>query len=126
MHGSRTVAGCEQVPVGRDYRVSAAAVARAMTRNTVLVVASSPCFPHGVIDDVVGIAEVRASKPQIFAMGHAPSQNTMQCRDNFDSASRASDSFLSLIPAQPSRKLKELHGAVFHDLANIPGARTLQ
>ncbi|BDA43135.1 Sphingosine-1-phosphate lyase [Coccomyxa sp. Obi] len=44
------------VPVGRDYRVSAAAVARAMTRNTVLVVASSPCFPHGVIDDVAGIA----------------------------------------------------------------------
>ena len=49
-----------QVPVGRDYRVSAAAVKRAMTRNTVLVVASSPCFPHGVIDDVAGIARVRA------------------------------------------------------------------
>ncbi|EIE26884.1 PLP-dependent transferase [Coccomyxa subellipsoidea C-169] len=45
-----------KVPVGNDYRVSAAAVARAMTRNTVLVVASSPCFPHGVIDDVSGIA----------------------------------------------------------------------
>jgi hypothetical protein len=38
--------------------VSAAAVARAITRNTVLVVASSPCFPHGVIDDVSGIAKV--------------------------------------------------------------------
>ena len=47
-----------QVPVGRDYRVSAAAVKRAMTRNTALVVASSPCFPHGVIDDVAGIAQV--------------------------------------------------------------------
>ena len=39
-------------------RVTAAAVARALTRNTVLVVASSPCFPHGVIDDVEGIAQV--------------------------------------------------------------------
>lgn len=38
--------------------MSAAAVARAITRNTVLVVASSPCFPHGVIDDVTGIAKV--------------------------------------------------------------------
>lgn len=45
--------------MGNDYRVSAAAVARAMTRNTVLVVASSPCFPHGVIDDVSGISAVR-------------------------------------------------------------------
>ncbi|CAL5221739.1 g3989 [Coccomyxa viridis] len=49
------------VPVGKDFRVSAASVARAITRNTVLVVASSPCFPHGVIDDVEGIAKV-ASK----------------------------------------------------------------
>ncbi|CAK0780190.1 hypothetical protein CVIRNUC_004963 [Coccomyxa viridis] len=49
------------VPVGKDMRVTAAAVARALTRNTVLVVASSPCFPHGVIDDVEGIAQV-ASK----------------------------------------------------------------
>ena len=47
-----------QVPVGKDFRVSAASVARAITRNTVLMVASSPCFPHGVIDDVEGIAKV--------------------------------------------------------------------
>jgi len=47
------------VPVGRDFRVSAAAVRRALTRNTALVVASAPCFPHGVMDDVAGIAEAR-------------------------------------------------------------------
>lgn len=47
-----------QVRVGKDSRVSAAAVARAITSNTVLVVASAPCFPHGVIDDVEGIAKV--------------------------------------------------------------------
>ena len=48
-----------QVAVGKDFRVSARAVQRALTRNTVMVVASAPCFPHGVIDDVEGIAEVR-------------------------------------------------------------------
>ena len=53
-----TACCCLQVPVGKDMRVTAAAVARALTRNTVLVVASSPCFPHGVIDDVEGIAQV--------------------------------------------------------------------
>ena len=44
--------------MGKDFRVAAGSVARAITRNTVLVVASSPCFPHGVIDDVEGIARV--------------------------------------------------------------------
>ena len=50
---------CVQVPVGRDFRLAAAAVRRALTRNTALVVASAPCFPHGVVDDVAGIAEAR-------------------------------------------------------------------
>ena len=48
-----------QVAVGKDFRVSARAVRHALTRNTVMVVASAPSFPHGVIDDVEGIAEVR-------------------------------------------------------------------
>ena len=47
--------------MGRDFRLAAAAVRRALTRNTALVVASAPCFPHGVIDDVVGIAQARCS-----------------------------------------------------------------
>lgn len=41
--------------------MSATAVARAITRNTVLVVAAAPCFPHGVIDDVEGISKVNHS-----------------------------------------------------------------
>lgn len=48
-----------RVPVGRDYRLSGAAVARAIGRNTVLVVASAPGFPHGVVDHVEDIAKVR-------------------------------------------------------------------
>ncbi|KAK9815685.1 hypothetical protein WJX72_008120 [[Myrmecia] bisecta] len=47
-----------KVPVGKDYRLSASAVRQAITKNTVLVVASSPCFPHGVIDHVEDIAKV--------------------------------------------------------------------
>ncbi|CAG9463387.1 unnamed protein product [Pedinophyceae sp. YPF-701] len=36
--------------------LSGAAVRRAITRNTALVVASAPSYPHGTIDDVEGIA----------------------------------------------------------------------
>ncbi|KAK9822584.1 hypothetical protein WJX74_007398 [Apatococcus lobatus] len=46
------------VPVGKDHRMSASSVKRAITRNTILVVASSPGFPHGVMDPVEDIAKV--------------------------------------------------------------------
>ena len=51
-----------KLPVGADYRLSAKAVKRAITKNTVLVVASSPGFPHGVMDHVEDIAEVARKK----------------------------------------------------------------
>jgi hypothetical protein len=50
-----------QLRVGKDYRLSGAAVQRALTRNTVLVVASAPGFPHGVVDHVEDIARVGAA-----------------------------------------------------------------
>lgn len=46
------------VPVGPDYRLSGKAVRKAVTRNTILVIASAPGFPHGVVDHVVDIAKV--------------------------------------------------------------------
>lgn len=47
------------VRVDREtLRLRASDVARAVTRNTVVVVASAPGYPHGVMDDVEGIAEV--------------------------------------------------------------------
>ena len=49
-----------QLSVGKDYRLSGEAVRRAITRNTVLVVDSSPCFPHGVMDHVQDIAQVQS------------------------------------------------------------------
>jgi len=53
-----------RVPVRRQdgYRLTAEAVARAVTRRTVVVVASAPGYPHGVVDDVAGIAAVAARR----------------------------------------------------------------
>lgn len=49
-----------RVAVGPDWRLAGAAVAAAVGRNTVLVVASAPGFPHGVVDHVEDIAKARA------------------------------------------------------------------
>ena len=46
--------------MGPDFRLSAAAVRRALSPNTVLVVASAVGFPHGVMDHVEDIAAVRS------------------------------------------------------------------
>lgn len=84
--------------MGRDYRVSAAAVARAITRNTVLVVASSPCFPHGVIDDVASIAKVGHAHALAFSgtvmscaavnarPGRQPGKMFAKCAERFASS----------------------------------------
>lgn len=48
-----------KLPVSaKDFRLPARAVARAITSNTVVVVASAPGFPHGVMDQVQEIAAV--------------------------------------------------------------------
>lgn len=47
-----------QVPVGPDYRLAAAEVKRHINKNTVLIVASAPGFPHGVIDHVEELGKV--------------------------------------------------------------------
>eukprot|EP00887_Chlorella_sp_A99_P004257 scaffold15.g4257.t1 len=51
-----------RLPVGADHRLSPRAVAAALTRNTVLAVASAPSFPHGVVDHVGGIAAACAAR----------------------------------------------------------------
>jgi len=45
-----------RVPVDADYRVSAAALEAACTDDTIMVVASAPTYPQGVIDPVADIA----------------------------------------------------------------------
>jgi glutamate/tyrosine decarboxylase-like PLP-dependent enzyme len=41
-----------RVPVDREFRMDAEAVRRKITGNTVLVVASAPDYPHGMIDPI--------------------------------------------------------------------------
>jgi glutamate/tyrosine decarboxylase-like PLP-dependent enzyme len=45
-----------RVPVDADFRVSAAALEAACTDDTIMVVASAPTYPQGVIDPVADIA----------------------------------------------------------------------
>jgi glutamate/tyrosine decarboxylase-like PLP-dependent enzyme len=45
-----------RVPVGPDYRADVGSMRRAIGPRTMVVVASAPCFPHGVIDPVTELA----------------------------------------------------------------------
>ncbi len=49
-----------RIPVGPDFRADPKAMAAALTPNCVLVVASAPSYPQGVIDPVAQVAEVAA------------------------------------------------------------------
>ncbi|TDD22554.1 aspartate aminotransferase family protein [Actinomadura sp. KC06] len=49
------------VPVDASFRADPAATAAALTPRTVLVVASAPSYPHGVMDPVPEIAAIAAS-----------------------------------------------------------------
>ena len=51
-----------KVPVGPDFRADVAATARAIGRNTVVVVGSAPAFPHGVIDPIEELSELARSR----------------------------------------------------------------
>lgn len=44
------------IPVGADYRADLNAARKAITRNTIALVGSAPCFPHGVIDPIAELA----------------------------------------------------------------------
>jgi len=47
-----------RVPVGADCKADVAATRNAITRNTVVIVGSSPSFPHGVIDPIEELSEL--------------------------------------------------------------------
>ena len=51
-----------RVPVGPDWRADANAVLAAITDRTVLMVASAPQYPQGVIDPVVAIATIASER----------------------------------------------------------------
>lgn len=47
-----------RVPVESDFRASVSGTRRAISPRTVALVASAPCFPHGVIDPIQGLADL--------------------------------------------------------------------
>ncbi len=46
------------VPVDSGYRADVSTMARAITRRTIVLVASAPSFPHGIIDPIPEIAQL--------------------------------------------------------------------
>lgn len=51
-----------KVPVGEDFRADVEAMRKAVTRNTVVIVGSAPCFPHGVVDPIEALSELARSR----------------------------------------------------------------
>jgi sphinganine-1-phosphate aldolase len=47
-----------KIPVTSDCRADVAEARRAIGRNTIVVVGSAPCFPHGVIDPIAELSEL--------------------------------------------------------------------
>lgn len=47
-----------RIPERADFRADVAAMAKAVNRDTIMVVGSSPSFSHGVIDDIAGIGAI--------------------------------------------------------------------
>ncbi len=50
------------IPVGPDFRADVKATKKAVTKNTIVIVGSSPCFPHGVIDPIEELSELARKK----------------------------------------------------------------
>ncbi len=51
-----------RTPLRADFTADPAAIAAAITGDTVMVVASAPAYPHGVMDPISRIAEVAAER----------------------------------------------------------------
>ncbi|MGE5140528.1 MAG: aminotransferase class V-fold PLP-dependent enzyme [Rudaea sp.] len=47
-----------RVPVGPDYRADVETTRKAITKNTVVLVGSAPCFPYGVVDPIAELSEL--------------------------------------------------------------------
>ena len=51
-----------RVPVQTDYLADPAAIGAAVSERTIMLVASAPCFPYGLVDPVPDVAEVAAQR----------------------------------------------------------------
>ncbi len=50
------------IPVGPDFRADVRAAKKAITRNTIVMAGSAPCFPHGVMDPIEDLSELARKK----------------------------------------------------------------
>lgn len=48
----------KRVVLQDDYRVDAAAIETAIDDDTIMIVGSAPCFPHGVVDGISALGEI--------------------------------------------------------------------
>ena len=48
----------KKIPLDADYRADVAAARKAVTRNSIAVVGSAPCFPHGIVDPIEELSEL--------------------------------------------------------------------
>jgi glutamate/tyrosine decarboxylase-like PLP-dependent enzyme len=48
----------KRIPVGDDFRADVAKTEAAITDNTIVIVGSTPSFPHGVIDPIKALSEL--------------------------------------------------------------------
>jgi len=51
-----------KLPLGPDFRADAGRLRRAIDRNTIVVVGSSPSFPHGAIDPIAEMSSLAQSR----------------------------------------------------------------
>jgi glutamate/tyrosine decarboxylase-like PLP-dependent enzyme len=54
------------VPVRADFRADVEAMRAAITPNTILLVASAPAYPHGVVDPIAELAEIAQERGLLF------------------------------------------------------------
>jgi glutamate/tyrosine decarboxylase-like PLP-dependent enzyme len=51
-----------KIPVDSEFKADQASARKAVTKNTVVIVGSAPCFPNGVIDPIEDLAAIAAEK----------------------------------------------------------------
>ncbi len=51
-----------KIPVGDDFKADVEATKKAVNKNTIVIVGSAPCFPHGVIDPIEELSELAREK----------------------------------------------------------------
>ncbi len=50
-----------RTPVGLDFRADVSAVRRTINHNTIAIIGSAPCFPHGVMDPIEELSTIALS-----------------------------------------------------------------